>query len=336
MLIKSKILCVVHLSVKDLAYKILYAARPSEMTSFKKDFVFEPFKVTEVKFRGFECPRPRSGHRIACDDVNIYCFGGYNPVLPRASVQRENPTWTPERPLFKELWSFSIASRKWKEHKVVENMPEELASNAMCMNGRYLMIFGGTGAPFGNKCSNDVIAWKTSPGDAKLQVLEATGSRPPGQYGQAILCHDVCCGMAEASEVGEATTVVPGPHRSPTPELYAAYTTLEILVALVAIVGNAMVIHVFRRDRRLRRRTNYYIVSLAVADLLVGLLGIPFAILASVGLPRNLHACLFTVSLLVMLCTISIFCLVAVSVDRYWAILHPMCYSRNVRTKTAI
>ncbi|XP_063620441.1 adenosine receptor A2b [Cydia splendana] len=142
--------------------------------------------------------------------------------------------------------------------------------------------------------------------------------------------------MAEAvTEFPEATTAAPG-HRSPTPELYAAYTTLEILVALVAIIGNAMVIHVFRRDRRLRRRTNYYIVSLAVADLLVGLLGIPFAILASVGLPRNLHACLFTVSLLVMLCTISIFCLVAVSVDRYWAILHPMCYSRNVRTKTAI
>lgn len=133
-----------------------------------------------------------------------------------------------------------------------------------------------------------------------------------------------------------ASTVMPVPHRSPTPELHAMYTSLELLVALVAVIGNAMVIHVFRADRRLRRRTNYYIVSLAVADLLVGLLGIPFAILASVGLPRNLHACLFTVSLLVMLCTISIFCLVAVSVDRYWAILHPMCYSRNVRTKTAI
>lgn len=133
-----------------------------------------------------------------------------------------------------------------------------------------------------------------------------------------------------------SSTPASAPHRSPTPELHALYTTLEILVALVAVVGNAMVIYVFRRDRRLRRRTNYYIVSLAVADFLVGLLGIPFAILASVGLPRNLHACLFTVSLLVMLCTISIFCLVAVSVDRYWAILHPMCYSRNVRTRTAI
>lgn len=114
------------------------------------------------------------------------------------------------------------------------------------------------------------------------------------------------------------------------------YTVCEILVAIIAVIGNAMVIIVFRKERRLRRRTNYYIVSLAIADFLVGLLGIPFAILASVGLPTNLHACLFTVSLLVMLCTISIFCLVAVSVDRYWAILHPMGYSRNVRTKTAL
>lgn len=121
-----------------------------------------------------------------------------------------------------------------------------------------------------------------------------------------------------------------------TAELQLAYTAVEILVAIFAVIGNAMVIIVFRRERRLRRRTNYYIVSLAVADLLVGLFGIPFAILASIGLPTNLHACLFTLSILVVLCTISIFCLVAVSVDRYWAILYPMGYSRNVRTKTAL
>lgn len=125
------------------------------------------------------------------------------------------------------------------------------------------------------------------------------------------------------------------PH-DPPQELQYVYTALEILVAIVAVVGNAMVILVFWRERRLRRRTNYYIVSLAVADLFVGLLGIPFAIMASVGLPTKLYACLFTVSLLIVLCTISIFCLVAVSVDRYWAILHPMGYSRNVRTRTAI
>lgn len=119
-------------------------------------------------------------------------------------------------------------------------------------------------------------------------------------------------------------------------ELNVPYTALEILVAFVAIVGNAMVIIVFHRERRLRRRTNYYIVSLALADLLVGLLGIPFAIMASIGLPTNLYSCLFTVSLLIVLCTISIFCLVAVSIDRYWAILYPLAYSRNIRTKTVI
>ncbi|KAF7277958.1 hypothetical protein GWI33_009073 [Rhynchophorus ferrugineus] len=121
-----------------------------------------------------------------------------------------------------------------------------------------------------------------------------------------------------------------------TRELNLYYAICELVVAVLAVAGNALVIHVFRKERRLRRRTNYYIVSLAAADFLVGLLGIPFALMSSVGLPNNLHACLFTVSLLVVLCTISIFCLVAVSVDRYWAILHPMGYSRNVRTKTAL
>ncbi|XP_030761547.1 5-hydroxytryptamine receptor 4 [Sitophilus oryzae] len=132
------------------------------------------------------------------------------------------------------------------------------------------------------------------------------------------------------------TTPVNSTYDYQTSELNSLYAICELVVAVLAVAGNALVIHVFRKERRLRRRTNYYIVSLAAADFLVGLLGIPFALMSSVGLPNNLHACLFTVSLLVVLCTISIFCLVAVSVDRYWAILHPMGYSRNVRTKTAL
>ena len=119
-------------------------------------------------------------------------------------------------------------------------------------------------------------------------------------------------------------------------QLNLLYAISEVIVAVLAVLGNALVITCFAKERKLRRRTNYYIISLATADLLVGLFGIPFAILASVGLPTNLHACLFTCSLLVVLCTISIFSLVAVSIDRYWAILYPMVYSRTVRTKTAI
>ena len=63
------------------------------------------------------------------------------------------------------------------------------------------------------------------------------------------------------------------------PKLNVPYAVMEALVAIIAVIGNALVIIVFHRERRLRRRTNYYIISLALADLLVGLLGIPFAIL---------------------------------------------------------
>lgn len=67
------------------------------------------------------------------------------------------------------------------------------------------------------------------------------------------------------------------------PELNIPYTVMESIVAIVAVIGNALVIIVFYRERRLRRRTNYYIISLATADFLVGLLGIPFAIMVSGG-----------------------------------------------------
>ncbi|KAK9303625.1 hypothetical protein QLX08_004730 [Tetragonisca angustula] len=140
---------------------------------------------------------------------------------------------------------------------------------------------------------------------------------------------------SNASELADNLTVT-AVNASTQSELNLPYTVCEILVAVCAVFGNGLVIIVFSKERKLRRRTNYYIISLATADLLVGLFAIPFAILASIGLPTNLHACLFTVSVLIVLCTISIFCLVAVSVDRYWAILHPMGYSRTVRTKTAI
>lgn len=123
------------------------------------------------------------------------------------------------------------------------------------------------------------------------------------------------------------SNITVSPRNEDAAELNIPYTVMELLVAIVAIIGNLLVIIVFYRERRLRRRTNYYIISLASADFLVGLLGVPFAVLASVGLPHHLYACLFTVSLLVVLCTISIFCLVAVSIDRYWAILHPMVSS---------
>ena len=56
-----------------------------------------------------------------------------------------------------------------------------------------------------------------------------------------------------------------------------AFIFMESIVAILAMLGNILVIIVFIRDRKLRRKTNYYIISLATADFLVGFLALPFA-----------------------------------------------------------
>ncbi|XP_017491118.1 PREDICTED: 5-hydroxytryptamine receptor 1A-alpha-like [Rhagoletis zephyria] len=131
------------------------------------------------------------------------------------------------------------------------------------------------------------------------------------------------------SENGTETTVPP-----PSPSLPIVYTALEAAVAVCAVFGNLLVIVVFLQDRRLRKVTNFYIISLSVADFLVGAIGIPSAILTRIGIPRNsIRLCLTMLSLLVVLCTISILNLVAVSLDRYWAILHPLDYHKRISGK---
>ncbi|XP_035204796.1 adenosine receptor A1-like [Stegodyphus dumicola] len=119
-------------------------------------------------------------------------------------------------------------------------------------------------------------------------------------------------------------------------ELPLTYAICEVAVAILAIAGNLLVVATFALERRLRRVTNLYIISLATSDFLVGLIGVPSAVMARLGLPRNaFQICLLMLSVLVLLCTVSILNLVAVTLDRYWAILHPFCYKRTMNRRAA-
>lgn len=117
------------------------------------------------------------------------------------------------------------------------------------------------------------------------------------------------------------------------------YITLEVVIACLAVVGNALVCWAVCLNSNLQTVTNLFVVSLAVADIAVGLLAIPFAITISAGFCAHFHACLFFACFVLVLTQSSIFSLLAIAVDRYIAIKNPLRYSSVVtgqRAKTVV
>ena len=119
--------------------------------------------------------------------------------------------------------------------------------------------------------------------------------------------------------------------------LSPVYATFELFFALMAVLGNGLVLLAFAKvERLLRSQTNYFILSLATADLLVGLLGVPFAILTSEGLPRNFYGCVIMLNFLLWLCGTSTFSLIGVTVDRFIAVSYPLSYQDMMTGRRAI
>lgn len=59
------------------------------------------------------------------------------------------------------------------------------------------------------------------------------------------------------------------------------YVLIEVLIAFCAFFGNTFVIILFCYDSRLKIKRNFYLVSLAFANILTSLLAIPFTIFVS-------------------------------------------------------
>ncbi|XP_072048174.1 adenosine receptor A2a-like [Amphiura filiformis] len=115
------------------------------------------------------------------------------------------------------------------------------------------------------------------------------------------------------------------------------YATFELFFAIMAVLGNGLVLLAFAKvERLLRSQTNYFILSLASADLLVGLLGVPFAILTSEGLPYNFRGCVIMLTFLLWLCGTSTFSLIGVTVDRFIAVSHPLSYQSIMTGRRAV
>ncbi|KAF5301948.1 hypothetical protein FQR65_LT08683 [Abscondita terminalis] len=107
-------------------------------------------------------------------------------------------------------------------------------------------------------------------------------------------------------------------------------TQLSILalINVMVIVGNCLVIAAVFCSSKLRSVTNLFIVSLAVADLLVGVAVLPFSAtweIFKVWIFGDTW-CSVWLALDVWMCTASILNLCAISLDRYVAVTRPITY----------
>lgn len=109
------------------------------------------------------------------------------------------------------------------------------------------------------------------------------------------------------------------------------------LIDVLVIAGNCLVIAAVLCSSKLRSVTNLFIVSLAVADLLVGVAVLPFSAtreVFEVWIFGDVW-CSVWLAVDVWMCTASILNLCAISLDRYVAVTRPVSYPSIMSRKRA-
>ncbi|XP_031416052.1 5-hydroxytryptamine receptor 4 isoform X1 [Clupea harengus] len=113
------------------------------------------------------------------------------------------------------------------------------------------------------------------------------------------------------------------------PGTRVALYTFFLAGIVCTVVGNFLVVLAIAYFKQLQSPTNCFVMSLAVADFLVGLVVMPYSMVRTVEGCWHFSAtfCQLHSSLDVMLCTASIFHLSCIAFDRYYAVCNPLVYS---------
>ena len=158
-----------------------------------RTFTFSKYTFQEIVPSSDMKPKPRSGHRIVHYKGRIYSFGGYNPLIDGNDPDMAaDQFWAESKPLFKELWELNLSTREWTKCEMRGEVPEQLASHTAINHPGQpstMIIYGGTGAPFGLTTSNTVVTCDLDTQTFSQLELDETDfgqGWPMPLYGQAV------------------------------------------------------------------------------------------------------------------------------------------------------
>ncbi|KAF7991773.1 hypothetical protein HCN44_010574 [Aphidius gifuensis] len=121
-------------------------------------------------------------------------------------------------------------------------------------------------------------------------------------------------------------------------ELNNWWAMLAVVLVIGTAAGNVLVCLAISWERKLQNVTNYFLMSLAITDLMVAILVMPLGVLTLVRgyFPLASVYCLAWICLDVLFCTASIMHLCTISVDRYLSLRYPMKFGRNKTRRRVI
>lgn len=156
-------------------------------------YKFKILNPEEVKLNSKCNPKARSGHRMIADEAgDLYSFGGFNVQV---SIDDEELSgeeeWKKFRPLFQELWKFNWRQNKWIKLKTNGDVPDKLVSHCMCYWNEKIIVYGGTGLPYGDSSSNKLTIYHIAQNNWEVvEPLSEPSRSPIEMYGQACVCDE--------------------------------------------------------------------------------------------------------------------------------------------------
>ena len=112
------------------------------------------------------------------------------------------------------------------------------------------------------------------------------------------------------------------------------HTLILLLTTILSLIGKSLVCLAVYRNRRLRTITGFYVISLALVDIVLGTISHPFNTIAS-GLrrwPFDTRFCTFSSFLKFYFPGPSTGILTLAAINRYFCVLKPVLY-RNLFTR---